>query len=195
MMILGVLESIKEPWHWSISGIMIVVIMALLIFSGQRFGVSSSFRAMCSAAGAGRWADYFNYDWRSHSWLLFFVVGSILGGVLASGPLDGARPIEISKQTVTDLAVVGIEAPTSDRGHAASLLPASLFSDGVDARTILLLVVGGVLIGFGTRWAGGCTSGHAISGLSNLQMPSLVAVIGFFAGGLLMTHLIFPYLF
>lgn len=50
-------------------------------------------------------------------------------------------------------------------------------------------------MGFGARWAGGCTSGHAISGLSNLQLPSLVAVLGFFAGGLLMTHLLFPLLF
>jgi uncharacterized membrane protein YedE/YeeE len=55
--------------------------------------------------------------------------------------------------------------------------------------------MGGLLIGFGTRYAGGCTSGHAISGLSNLQLPSLVAVIGFFIGGLLMAHLILPLIF
>ena len=59
----------------------------------------------------------------------------------------------------------------------------------------MVLAVGGFLVGFGTRYAGGCTSGHAISGLSNLQLPSLVAVIGFFIGGLVMTHLIFPYLY
>jgi uncharacterized membrane protein YedE/YeeE len=47
------------------------------------------------------------------------------------------------------------------------------------SKGVLLLLVGGVLIGFGTRYAGGCTSGHAISGLSNLQIPSLKAVIGF----------------
>ena len=56
----------------------------------------------------------------------------------------------------------------------------------------ILMVLGGFLIGFGTRWAGGCTSGHAISGLSNLQLPSLVAVVGFFIGGLLVTHILLP---
>jgi uncharacterized membrane protein YedE/YeeE len=55
---------------------------------------------------------------------------------------------------------------------------------------VYLLLVGGVLIGFGTRYAGGCTSGHAISGLSNLQIPSLKAVIGFFIGGLIMSYFI-----
>ena len=56
-------------------------------------------------------------------------------------------------------------------------------------------MLGGFLVGFGTRYAGGCTSGHAISGLSNLQWVSLVAVIGFFAGGLLMTWVIYPMMF
>jgi len=73
-------------------------------------------------------------------------------------------------------------------------VPASLFSWGslFSLRGFILMVVGGFLIGFGTRYAGGCTSGHAIMGLSTLQLPSLIAVIGFFAGGLLMTHLFLP---
>ena len=62
-------------------------------------------------------------------------------------------------------------------------------------KGIILIVLGGFLIGFGTRWGGGCTSGHAIMGLSSLQFPSLVAVIGFFIGGLVMTHLLFPFIF
>jgi uncharacterized membrane protein YedE/YeeE len=57
------------------------------------------------------------------------------------------------------------------------------------------MVIGGFLVGFGTRYAGGCTSGHAISGLSNLQFASLIATIGFFAGGLIATHLLYPLLF
>jgi uncharacterized membrane protein YedE/YeeE len=57
-----------------------------------------------------------------------------------------------------------------------------------------MLVVGGFLVGFGTRYAGGCTSGHAISGLSDLQLPSLIAVIGFFIGGLLMTYVFLPFI-
>jgi uncharacterized membrane protein YedE/YeeE len=63
------------------------------------------------------------------------------------------------------------------------------------AKGLLIFLGGGFLIGFGTRYAGGCTSGHAISGLSNLQVPSLIAVIGFFIGGLIMTHLFFPFIF
>jgi len=72
-----------------------------------------------------------------------------------------------------------------------------LFSNAAfsDPYILLLLVVGGFLVGFGARYAGGCTSGHAISGLSNLQWPSLIAVIGFFIGGLLVNHFVVPLLF
>ena len=57
-----------------------------------------------------------------------------------------------------------------------------------------MVLGGGFLVGFGARWAGGCTSGHAISGLADLQVPSLVAVVGFFVGGLAVTHLVLPLL-
>jgi uncharacterized membrane protein YedE/YeeE len=78
-----------------------------------------------------------------------------------------------------------------------SLLPPELFSwDAVfSIKGFLILVVGGFLVGFGTRYAGGCTSGHAITGLSSLQLPSLIAVIGFFIGGLIMINFIYPILF
>ncbi|MFN9800115.1 MAG: YeeE/YedE family protein, partial [Bacteroidota bacterium] len=62
-------------------------------------------------------------------------------------------------------------------------------------RGFLILAVGGLMVGFGARYAGGCTSGHAISGLSDLQWPSLLAVMGFFLGGLVMTHVLFPVLY
>jgi hypothetical protein len=61
-------------------------------------------------------------------------------------------------------------------------------------KGIILGIVGGFLVGFGARYGGGCTSGHAITGLSHLQLPSLLTVIGFFIGGLLMTHLLLPIL-
>jgi uncharacterized membrane protein YedE/YeeE len=57
-----------------------------------------------------------------------------------------------------------------------------------------MIVVGGFLVGFGTRYAGGCTSGHAIMGLSNLQWPSLVATISFMVGGFIMANLILPFI-
>lgn len=190
------MEFLTKSWHWSFSGFMIVVVMFLLIYTGKRFGVSSSFRAICNIAGGGRISEYFNYNWKDHSWLLLFVVGSIIGGYLAGNILPVSAPLELSQDTVSALAELGVAAPGSGGEHQ-SLLPESLFS--IDSlmtlKGFILFVVGGFLIGFGTRWAGGCTSGHAISGLSNLQMPSLVAVIGFFIGGLFMTHLLFPLIF
>ena len=171
---------------------MIVVVMYLLIITGKKFGVSSSFQAMCSAAGGNRIADYFKYDWRSHTWLLLFVTGAIIGGYLSSTILNYEGPLSIAATTMDDLAQLGVQAPAGQ--HAESLLPSGLFTLDIlfSLKGLLLFVVGGFLIGFGTRWAGGCTSGHAITGLSNLQLPSLVAVIGFFIGGLAMTHFILP---
>ncbi len=189
------MEFITQPWHWAFSGFMIVVVMFLLIYSGKRFGVSSSFQAMCSVAGGGKIASYFDYNWKSHTWLLLFVSGSIIGGFISSTLLENPETMSLSANTIADLSELGISAPQGT--HSASLLPQDLFSMTTlgTIQGILLFVVGGFLIGFGTRWAGGCTSGHAISGLSNLQLPSLVAVVGFFIGGLAMTHFIFPLIF
>jgi uncharacterized membrane protein YedE/YeeE len=77
-----------------------------------------------------------------------------------------------------------------------SYLPEELFSIQalMQPKVLLILSIGGFLVGFGARYAGGCTSGHAISGLSNLQLVSLYAVIGFFIGGLFMNHLLLPYI-
>ena len=190
------IEFISQPWHWSISGAMISFVMFLLIYFGQRFGVSSSFRAMCSIGGAGSRFDYFNYDWKSHSWLLTFVVGSIIGGGIASTFLASPEPVQISEATISDLATIGINAPKT-YADGAGFVPTEIFNFDtlMTLKGILIMVLGGFLIGFGTRWAGGCTSGHAITGLSNLQLPSLVAVVGFFIGGLVMTHLLFPIIF
>ncbi|MBX2817726.1 MAG: YeeE/YedE family protein [Saprospiraceae bacterium] len=190
------LELISSPWHWAVSGLAIAVVMMLLLYHGERFGVSSSFKAICSMAGAGSRIDYFRYDWKSHAWLLVFVVGSVLGGYLASSVLASPEPVQIATSTQHDLAALGIDTPQS-YAEGAGFVPAEIFSmtNLTSPAGVLLLILGGFLIGFGTRWAGGCTSGHAISGLSNLQLPSLVAVIGFFVGGLVMTHLLFPFIF
>ncbi len=191
-----VLEYISQPWHWSISGAMIAFVMFLLIYLGKRFGVSSSFRAICSIGGAGNRFEYFNYDWKSHSWLLTFIIGSMIGGGIASTVLASPEPVQISQATISDLAAIGISTPnTTNQG--AGFLPAEIFNFNtlMSLKGILVMVLGGFFIGFGTRWAGGCTSGHAITGLSNLQLPSLVAVVGFFIGGLVMTHLLFPFIF
>lgn len=183
------IDFISQGWHWSISGAMIVVVMFLLKYLGERFGISTSFQTMCSVSGAGRFADYFKYDWKSQSWLLVFVLGSIIGGFLASYAIPNPEPIQLAQSTITDLQQMGVAAPEPNRINPMDLFN---FQTLGTAKGIVLFVVGGFLIGFGTRWAGGCTSGHAIAGLSNLQLPSLIAVIGFFIGGLLMTHFLLP---
>lgn len=183
------LELIREPWAWYVAGPMIAGVMFLLLFFGKNFGVSANLRTMCSIGGAGRFSDFFRFDWKSQIWNLLFVIGSIIGGFIASEYLSTDVPMKLSEGVIADLEAMGISNP------GATILPEELF--GFEAllslRGIVMLVGGGILIGFGTRYAGGCTSGHAISGLSDLQLPSLVAVIGFFIGGLVMTYLILPH--
>ncbi len=184
------LEAIYQPWHWFPAGILIALIMGGMLLLGKTFGVSSTLRTLCSIGGAGKAAAFFNFDWKAQTWNLVFVAGTLIGGVISSGFLGEAETVAISEQTVADLSELGITH--IDQG----LAPASLFSwESLGTGTgIIFILGGGFIVGFGTRYAGGCTSGHAISGLSNLQWPSLIAVIGFFAGGLIMTHLIFPIL-
>lgn len=171
---------------------MIVLVMFLLLREGRRFGISTSFRTLCSIGGGGRWASYFKYDWKTQSWLLVFVLGAIIGGFLAHFIFPNPAPIDLAASTLSDLASLGFAPP-----EPGAMVPPELFSLNALANPVglFILIGGGFLIGFGTRWAGGCTSGHAISGLANLQLPSLVAVIGFFIGGLVVTHLLYPILF
>jgi len=187
---MNIIEYISQPWVWYVSGPAIALVMFLLLWAGGQFGVSSTLRSMCAIGGAGKKVAFFDYDWKSQIWNLVFVFGAIIGGFIAHTFLSNPLPLNISPSTVNDLAQLGI---SFDGG----LAPEALFtwSSLATIKGFLVLVVGGFLVGFGTRWAGGCTSGHAISGLSNLQLPSLIAVIGFFIGGLLMTHLIFPLIF
>ncbi len=189
----SVFEMVAGSWHWSVSGIALSVIVFLLIFAGKKFGISSSYKALCSMGGAGNSIAYFNYDWKSHSWLLMFVVGTIIGGGIAGTLLSNPEPVRVATATAADLQALGIVVPQTMQ-EGAGFLPEELFNLSALAtlKGFIMIVLGGFLVGFGTRYAAGCTSGHAITGLSNLQLPSLVAVIGFFIGGLLMTHLLLP---
>lgn len=185
------IEFLSQPWHWSISGLLITSVMITLLWFGGSFGVSSNLRTLCSIGGAGKLSDFFNWDWKGQIWNLVFVTGAIIGGYLASHYLQSPEPVQISESTSTYLSSVGIETPRS-LSEGAGFVPQEIFSEPFSLRNSIILIIGGILIGFGTRYAGGCTSGHAISGLSNLQLPSLIAVIGFFIGGLAMTWLILP---
>jgi uncharacterized membrane protein YedE/YeeE len=184
------IEIISQPWPWYVSGPLISLVMFLMLYFGKSFGVSSNLRTMCSIAGAGKAAEFFRFDWKANIWNLVFIFGALIGGFIARQYLTLDPAVAISNQTIVDLGALGIANAGND------FAPTTLFSweSLTTIRGFVVLVIGGVLIGFGTRYAGGCTSGHAISGLSNLQLPSLIAVVGFFIGGLVMTHLLLPFI-
>ncbi|MEX0362341.1 MAG: YeeE/YedE family protein [Allomuricauda sp.] len=185
------MDLILQPWPWYVSGPLIVLVMALLILMGKRFGMSTNLETMCSIGGAGRIADYFKIDIKSKSWSLMVVVGVVIGGFLGANLLSSEAGVAISESSITSLNELGFSSAGS------AYLPSELFSvENLSSPfTWIILIVAGFLVGFGARYAGGCTSGHAISGLSNLQLPSLVAVLGFFLGGLVMIHFLFPLIF
>ena len=185
------MEFLYGTWHWAISGFLIGLMMLVLIYFGKSFGMSSNLRTLCTIAGAGKHSDFFKFDWREQKWNLAVVLGAILGGFVAYHFLSNETGVELNPKTIEQLVTMNIDAPNG------KLVPDAIF--GMDIlqtpKGFLILLLGGILIGFGTRYAGGCTSGHAISGLSNLQLPSLIAVIGFFIGGLVMAHIILPLIF
>jgi len=185
------MEFIMQPWPWYVSGPLIALVMFFLIFSGKNFGMSGNLRIMCAALSGDKACDFFRFDWKAQRWNLVFALGAILGGFIAAEFLSTDTAVAITEGTIEKLTQYGFK----DGGTA--YLPEQLFSlDALtDPYTLLLLAIGGFLVGFGSRYAGGCTSGHAISGLSDLQLPSLIAVIGFFIGGLFMVHVLFPILF
>jgi len=187
------IDVITEPWHWALGGFAISLVMFLLIFSGQKFGVSTSLTDTCSMIGLGQKFEHFRYDWKAKSWLFMFVIGTVIGAWIASNFLLDGNPISIADKTTETLQGLGISSPHVGQTNSG-FLPDEIFASYnlSSIAVVLSLLIAGMFIGFGTRYAGGCTSGHAITGLSNFQLPSLVAVIGFFIGGLCMTHFIMP---
>jgi len=185
------IDLLAQPWHWSVAGLVIALITLGLALAGKRFGISSSYEALCTIAGGNVMARYFQFDWKKDGWRLVFVFGSILGGALAALYLQGSAPA-ISDSTVAHLQELGISYDAA-KSAGKEFMPTELFVWN-SPKGILIGIIGGMLIGFGARWAGGCTSGHAITGMAQLQLPSLITVIGFFIGGLIMTHLLFPFI-
>ncbi|CAI8354417.1 MAG: Uncharacterised protein [Polaribacter sejongensis] len=185
------MDLLKQPFPWYLSGPLISITLLLLILVGKRFGMSSNLRTMCTVLGADKTCDFFCFDWRAQRWNLVVTLGVLIGGFIAVTYLSGGNAPAINIDVVKELNTLGFKSA------GTSYLPLELFGEEVfsSVKGILILLIGGVLVGFGARYAGGCTSGHAIAGLSNLQLPSLIAVIGFFIGGLIMVHLIFPLIF
>jgi uncharacterized membrane protein YedE/YeeE len=183
------MDIILQPWPWYIAGPLIgLFIPALLIFGNKPFGVSSSFRHICAACLPAN-ISFFKYDWKNESWNLFFVTGIIIGGFVAAHFLSIPGPVNINPHTTAVLQQEGVK-------NFNGLIPGDVFSfSGLfTLRGLIFTVVGGFLVGFGTRYADGCTSGHSIMGISCLQWPSVVATCCFMAGGFIMTWFILPYL-
>lgn len=183
------IELLKQPWPWYVAGPLIgLTVPALLILGNKSFGISSSLRHICAACIPAN-IPFFTYDWKKEVWNLFFVFGILLGGALAISLLANPQPVDVNPKLVTELTQYGIT-------NFTHLVPQdvmnwqSLFT----LRGFITMVMGGLLVGFGTRYAGGCTSGHAIMGLSNLQLPSLIATLCFMLGGVIMANLILPFI-
>jgi uncharacterized membrane protein YedE/YeeE len=181
------LELTGSTWPWYVAGPLIALVLFLMHYLGKTFGVSSTLRTGCAIGGAGKLNRFFCIDWRSELWNLVFVGGALVGGFISAQFLGAGGEVGISEATQQDLRGLGIENPGD------SLAPAFFSWSGLTTpEGLIMVVLGGFLVGFGSRYAGGCTSGHAITGLSNLQWPSLVAVAGFFIGGLAVTHFLLP---
>lgn len=182
-------EWIKQPWPWYVAGPLIgLTVPALLIIGNKSFGISSSFRHLCAACFPAD-IPYFKYDWKKEIWNLFFVAGIFFGAMIAVHFLANPQAMIVNPRLKTELSAYGI---TNYRG----LVPNQLFNWHalLTIKGFIMMVVGGFLVGFGTRYAGGCTSGHSIMGLSTLQWPSLVATCCFMIGGFVMANLILPFI-
>lgn len=181
------LEAIRNPWPWYVAGPLIgLTVPVLLIIGNKSFGISSSLRHICAACIPAN-IPFFKYEWTKEIWNLFFVGGIVVGGMVAVTLLANPNPIIIHPDLANELAGYGIT-------NFDSMVPTDLFNwhAVLTLRGFIMMVLGGFMIGFGTRYAGGCTSGHSIMGLSTLQWPSLVATCCFMIGGIIMANVLLP---
>jgi len=177
------MDFILEPWPWYVGGPLIAISLLLYFYFGKNFGASTNFETLCTMAGAGKISDYFKKDWKERDFALLFVIGLIIGGFISAIYLIPNQTVDLNPRTAQELTELGF---LNVGNH---YFPDEIFGKSAYSS------VKGFLIGFGTRYAGGCTSGHAITGLSSLQLPSLLAVIGFFIGGIIATWYLIPLIF
>ena len=183
------LELIRQPWPWYVAGPLIGAMVPLLLIMGNKpFGISSSMRHVCAAFFPAK-ISYFQYNWKKEMWNLFFIGGLLIGGLVAAQFLADPNPVVVDPRLLEEISRYGIT-------NISGQVPEDIISWASlgTLRGVVMMVGGGFLVGFGTRYAGGCTSGHSIMGLSNLQLPSLIATCCFMAGGFIMANLILPYI-
>lgn len=183
-------QSLQQPWPWYIAGPLIgLTVPILLIIGNKNFGISSSLRHVCAAClPAG--IDYFKYDWKKEIWNLFFVAGIIIGGFMAANFIANPNEIVIDENLQSELRGYGIN------NFSNALIPTDIvnWENLLTFKGFLMIVAGGFFVGFGTRYAGGCTSGHSIMGISALSWPSLLATICFMIGGFFAANLLLPFI-
>jgi uncharacterized membrane protein YedE/YeeE len=180
-------ELITQPWPWYVAGPLIgLTVPTLLIIGNKTFGISSSLRHACAACLPSN-ISFFKYDWKKEAWNLFFVLGIFLGGIVAMQLLQNPEPVVVHPKLASELASFGIT-------DYSGLVPAQLFSweSVLSIRGFIMIILGGFMVGFGVRYAGGCTSGHAIMGISSLQWPSVVATCCFMIGGFITANFLLP---
>jgi uncharacterized protein len=183
------MEFLRQPWPWYVAGTIIgLIIPALLILGNKHFGISANLRHACAACFPAN-IKFFKYEWKKEIWNFFFAGGILAGGVLAVTLLGNPVPVQVNPNLATELSRYGIN-------DYSSIVPKQVFSfeSLFTLRGLIMMVGGGFLVGFGSRYAGGCTSGHAIMGLSDLQVPSLIATVSFMVGGFIMANLILPFI-
>jgi len=184
------IDIIKQPWHWMVAGTLIgLTVPTLLLLGNKKFGISSSLRHICAMCVPAN-IPYFNYNWKKEIWNLFFVLGVFIGGVIAAKFLTNPNAVLVAENTKATLMQYGIT-------NYKQLMPTEIFNvqNILTLKGLFFFVIGGFLVGFGTRYAGGCTSGHAIMGLSNLQLPSLIATCCFMIGGFFSANILMPFIF
>lgn len=183
------LEFISQPWPWYVAGPLIgLVIPLLLIIGNKSFGISSSLRHACAACLPSK-VPFFQYDWKKEMWNFFFVGGVLTGGIIAGIILSNPAPVDVDPALVAELESYGIT-------NFNNLLPMEIFTwdSLLSLKGLLIIILGGFAVGFGARYAGGCTSGHAIMGISNLQLSSVIATVSFMIGGFITANIILPFI-
>jgi uncharacterized protein len=183
------MEWLYKPWPWYIAGPVIgLTVPALLLLGNKKLGISSTLRQICAACYPAK-IPLLNYDWKKDSWNLSFVAGILVGGFIGGKLFANPQPVAVAQSTLEYFTAHGIDS-------TEGLMPTRIFNWQTlfSLKGLLLMVVGGFLVGFGTRYARGCTSGHGIMGLSSLQWTSLLATASFFIGGILFNRFVLPYI-